>query len=256
MPRIKLHPYKAGSQSAKLLAQNLGIRRLKRENSAFVPRPTDLIINWGDQSYNVVGGNVFNTPEAVATASNKLRAFQELSLSDVLIPEFTTELGQAAQWIHDGKKVVCRTLLRGSSGRGIVIAENTDQLVEAPLYVKYVPKRHEYRVHVVGGEVIDYQRKMRNSEVPDDQVDWAVRNHDNGFVFGREGVSLPTNALTTAVDAVAALSLDFGAVDLIWNERSDSYYVLEVNTAPGLTGTTLEKYTEAFQNVIESNFSN
>lgn len=252
--RAKLHPYKAGSASARALAQGLGIRRLKREGSQFVPRDNDLIINWGDADYTIIGGNVLNTPHAITVASNKLRAFQEMCAAGVNIPEFTTELGQASQWIHDGKKVVCRTLLRGSSGRGIVIAENVDQLVEAPLYVKYVPKQHEYRVHVVCGEVIDFQRKMRNREISDEDVNWQVRNHTNGFIFGREGVSLDATASSLATDAVDALALDFGAVDIIWNERNNEYKVLEVNTAPGLTGTTLEKYTEAF-NAVKTRYS-
>ena len=45
--------------------------------------------------------------------------------------------------------------------------------------------------------------------------------------------------------AIKALGLDFGAVDIIYNEAEDQHYVLEVNTAPGLEGTTLQKYTEA-----------
>ena len=51
---------------------------------------------------------------------------------------------------------------------------------------------------------------------------------------------------TIAVNAVKALGLDFGAVDIIYNEKENQYYVLEVNTAPGLEGTTLIKYAERF----------
>lgn len=105
-------------------------------------------------------------------------------------------------------------------------------------------------MHVFNGAIIDVQRKMRNRDVPDEQVNWMVRNHSNGFIFGREGVSLPSTATQLCIDAVAELGLDFGAVDLIWNEHSDTYYVLEINTAPGLTGTTLEKYAEAIEGLL------
>jgi D-alanine-D-alanine ligase-like ATP-grasp enzyme len=44
--------------------------------------------------------------------------------------------------------------------------------------------------------------------------------------------------------------LDFGAVDVIWNEKEDKYYVLEVNTACGLEGTTLDKYVEQFRRYV------
>ena len=36
--------------------------------------------------------------------------------------------------------------------------------------------------------------------------------------------------------------LDFGAVDVLWNERQQKAYVCEVNTAPGLEGITLDNY--------------
>src|SRR3546814_3666736 len=44
--------------------------------------------------------------------------------------------------------IVCRTVLSGHSGVGIVIADNRDDLVPANLYVKYVKKKEEYRVHL------------------------------------------------------------------------------------------------------------
>jgi D-alanine-D-alanine ligase-like ATP-grasp enzyme len=48
-----------------------------------------------------------------------------------------------------------------------------------------------------------------------------------------------------AIGSVNILGLNFGAVDVIYNEKENKYYVLEVNTAPGLSGTTLEKYVDA-----------
>jgi D-alanine-D-alanine ligase-like ATP-grasp enzyme len=46
--------------------------------------------------------------------------------------------------------------------------------------------------------------------------------------------------------AVNHLGLDFGAVDMIYNAKRNTYYVLEVNTACGLAGETLNKYVEVF----------
>lgn len=249
--RLFVLPYKAASASAKALAQSLNCKRLKLENSTYQPRRTDLIINWGNQRglTRIQDGscNMLNEMVSVSTASCKRSSFELMSQSGVSIPEWTTQREVAAQWIEEGATVVVRTLLRASSGRGIVLASDLTQLQDAPLYVKYVPKKDEYRVHVFNGTIIDVQRKMRKSDVPDDDVNWKIRNLSGGFIFGREGVSLPDVALDTAAEAVASLGLDFGAVDLIWNERSNTYYVLEVNTAPGLSGTTLVKYTEAIQ---------
>jgi glutathione synthase/RimK-type ligase-like ATP-grasp enzyme len=121
---------------------------------------------------------------------------------------------------------------------------------EAPLYTQYVPKRHEYRVHVFQGRVIDVQRKARRHDVADEDVNWKVRNNANGFIFARNGDALgtvPDDVLYEATKAVTSLNLDFGAADVIFNEREALAYVLEVNTAPGLVGTTLENYTAAFE---------
>ena len=153
-----------------------------------------------------------------------------------------------------GAILVARTVLNGHSGEGIVLCGDQDLLVDAPLYTVYVPKKQEYRVHVFRGEVIDIQRKARRRDVPDDQINWKVRNHANGFVFARNGDALgdvPDDVLTQAVAAVSSLGLDFGAADVIFNDSSALAYVLEVNTAPGLEGTTLENYVWAFRGLQE-----
>jgi glutathione synthase/RimK-type ligase-like ATP-grasp enzyme len=63
----------------------------------------------------------------------------------------------------------------------------------------------------------------------------------------REAVSAPNTVEEQAIKAVQALGLDFGSVDVIWNERHSLPYVLEVNTAPGLVGTTVTNFVNAFK---------
>ena len=60
---------------------------------------------------------------------------------------------------------------------------------------------------------------------------------------------LPEDCEKQAVAAVVALGLDFGAVDVVYNVKEQKAYVLEVNSAPGLSGTTLDKYVEVFKDV-------
>lgn len=241
--RIRIYPYKPGSTSARALAQAVGGLRLTHNNSRFRPRATDLIINWG--STNPYAPTNLNSPVFVALATEKTQCLRILSEAGIPVPPFTVDREEAREMAREGRKVVCRTLTRANSGRGIVMADTPDQVVAAPLYTQYIKKQDEYRVHVFNGRVIDVQRKMRRRDVPDDQVNWQVRNHSNGFVFGREGVELPEHVHARAIQAIARLSLDFGAVDIIYNARQNEYYVLEINTAPGLSGTTLERYAEA-----------
>lgn len=212
------------------------------------------LINWGNSNPPVDVGGVpinkyFNSFAGVSLASNKLRTFQALEKVDgVRIPEFTTSGDTAKQWLVAGVAVVCRTKLTGHSGDGIVLANGKEaSLPAAPLYVKYIKKQKEFRIHVAFGEVIDVQEKRQRKDLSEDFiVDYKVRNHHTGWVYCREDIQEPEEMRAMAIATVRALGLDFGAVDVIWNEKANQCFVLEVNTAPGLEGTTVEKYAEAF----------
>lgn len=250
----KIVPYKMGSASAIALSEALKVKRVNREAGKNVD--ASLVINWGCSSIDrlfhwkddVV--NVLNYPEDIANASCKLSTLSILKDKGVVTPDWTESKEEAIKWLAEGFAVVCRTLLNGHSGQGIVIAEKADQVVDAPLYTKYVMKKHEYRIHVFNGKVIFQQRKARKKEVEDANVNWKVRNLAGGFIYANQGVDAPDDCKQLAIDAVAALELHFGAVDIIWNEKKDKYYVLEINTAPGLTGSTLDAYVEAFRGFI------
>ena len=258
-------PYKMASASAKALADELNIRRIRSEGSRFKGKEDKVVINWGcsEVSEEVSKCTIINPPDKVALASNKLKFFQQvtdyndelyeldedINYSDLVnIPKFTSSFRVAKSWIRDRSIVVERHKLTGNSGEGIRISECEEDLQEAPLYVQYIPKKQEYRVHVAGGQVVDLQRKARRHDVPDEDINWRVRNHDNGFIFQRNDLVVPPQVSEQARAACKACGLDFGAVDIIYNERQQKAYVLEINTAPGLTGQTLEGYVNRFKN--------
>jgi len=241
---IKIYPYKQGSRSARALADALGGRVLRLQGSAYRRRPQDTIINWGSSATNDFTTGL-NTWQAVSRAGNKLRSFQSMQEAGVQIPQFWTQMEDIPD---DAFPIVCRTILNGHSGRGIVIANNRGELVPAPLYVKYMKKRDEYRIHVGRNGIIAIQRKaIPNGTVP---VDTRIRNHHNGYIFVRGDVNPPEQVLTQASLAINALGLDFGAVDIIWNNHHQLATVLEVNTAPGLEGQTITDYANYFRGLI------
>lgn len=176
--------------------------------------------------------------------TDKLTQMRKFTDANVSCPDHTTDRSVATGWIADGGVVVCRTLLRSSEGKGIVVAEQADQVVQAPLYTKYVKKKKEFRVHVFNGQVIDVQEK-RKKRSHEDQRDTRIRNVANGYVFCREGLVEPTGLRDLATSATTALGYSLGAVDIAYNERNDKLYVLEVNSCPGMQGTTLESYANA-----------
>lgn len=245
MMKIRLEPYKYWSGGAKALAERLGVlRATKRQVEKH--GDFDLIINWG-RNERRFKGEYINNPEAVSKATSKLasaKCFRDHSISQ---PPFTTNRGVAEAWRERGSTVISRTLLRANSGRGIIIRnpEDTRGLPQAPLYTKYIKKTEEYRVHVFGGHVIDVQMKRKREEVPNEEVNYQIRNAHNGWVYCRNNVTLPDCVRDNAVRAVDALGLDMGAVDVGFNAKREKCRVYEVNTAPGLEGTTLDSYYNA-----------
>ena len=141
--------------------------------------------------------------------------------------------------------VVARTLTRASEGRGAVFASDVESLPNAPLYTKYVKKAAEYRVNVAFGKVINIRQKRRRKDF-EGEVSNLCRTHDNGWVYCSEGVDKNNEILCNlSLSSVACLGLDFGAVDLLINRNGEAV-ICEINTAPGLEGTTLQKYVEFF----------
>ncbi len=227
---------------------------------------------------------VLNKPEDVAIASNKLLTLEKLEEEGVPTVPFSTEEMDASTWLAEGYKVYVRHSLTGHSGEGIEvlhpIADTHEEInsianrllelgyqfaseyvldqyeapyqhvPEAELYTMGVKNHGEYRVHVFNGEVILYQKKSRRVdsdgevETPEGEED-DVRNLASNWVY-RTGDLLRLERIEElAINAVQALGLDFGAVDIIKDEKGD-VFVLEVNTAPGLGNEeTLQAYATA-----------
>lgn len=250
MPTIKpvILQYTKGSKSAKALQQWLqqsGFPRLRR---TLDPKANRIVINWGCSKVIPLSSHIFiNHPALVNVAGNKQFSFETFKLNGLAIPLFTTNKDEALAWIKDGHLVVGRQTLRGHSGQGIVLSTE-DDIESCPLYVQYKKKRHEYRVHVVQDKIIDVQQKRRRKDVTD--INSKIRNAHTGWVYCRDNVTLPEDASKLATDAVKCLSLDFGAVDIIWNEKENKSYLLEVNCAPGLEGETVVSYGQQFKEII------
>lgn len=248
---MHIYPYKANSGSVKRLKEALGIKQLLRKGK---PIQVDILINWGCAGIGrEIGCDILLNPTAaVAKAHNKLKTFKALD-GHVGIPEWTEDVVEAMKWHDGGSTVVARMTLTGNSGAGIIVIDGdaiwNDEASDAPLFTKYARQEQEYRVHVFQGAPIFLQRKARKKAVPDDQVNWKIRNHANGFIFAHKDVFVPDEVQHAAVDACEVLGLDFGAVDVALG-KDGKVYVFEVNTAPGIEGTCLEAYVQAFKGIV------
>lgn len=266
MSNTLILPYNAGSQSAATLATSLNFKRMKLEGSNVRDNSERTIVNWGNSTTSLShlpSTRVINKTASVRKASHKGEFFQAISEYNVAnpddpvsIPEWTIKKSEASKWYRDGNDVVCRDVLQGHSGDGLTVVNYDDEVIASQalpsslLYTKYVKKRDEYRVHVMDGVAFFVQKKCiplsRTGE-----VNYQVRNHSNGFIFTIENLDPDESILLEAIKSVKVLGLDFGAADVIWNERRQKATVIEVNTACSVSGgTTLQRYKAALKALI------
>lgn len=253
---IYLIPYKFGSASAKALQLNSGglVRRLSRRKLPLLKyNSNNLYINWGCTSFPL--GSPYplqimclNRPNNVLLATNKLLTLRGMVASAIKCPTFTVDKQVAVNW---NCPVIGRTDLFGTGGKDAYYFSNSDELnqsnLDFKLFLKYINKTHEYRVHVFMDEAICIQQKRKRLG---QGADYKIRNHDRGWVFCRKDIdNPPVDLINQSVNAVNRLGLDFGAVDVVWDSRTDEIAVLEINTAPGIQGSTVVNYLDAIKRI-------
>lgn len=248
---IKFYAYNMGSQSVKLLCDKMDVYQIKHQGSRYRPRIKDVLINWGSHAIppQLRDMHVINDPEFTRVVSDKGLYASKIDYDAFRSIEFTTSMAVAEEWKLRGCTVVARTILNGHEGNGIKIIKPDDPMVHAPLYSKYQPKEREYRVHVVDGVAIKVQQKLRSRDLgpaPDDG--FLVRNTANGFRFCTVN-ECPEDVKAQAINACRHFKLDFGGVDVIYKEArrlaDAKAYVVEINSAPGIEGTTVDAYATA-----------
>ena len=255
-----IFPYKIGSQSAKVLANNLNTKRVRADGN-YKWFKNHLIINWGASQkpkWAKNGVKVLNHWDTINKTHNKLNCLNLLKAAGVRTVEFTSDIEVAKQWIKDEETVFCRTKLIGHSGAGIKVARKPEDLVECNLYTKYIDGKNEYRIHIYNDGVnepiiFDAAQKRRkegfkeeNAENPDAKL---IRSYDNGYKFCREGLEIPEDVKVQAIKAIKASGLSFCGADIRYKVKTNEAYVLELNSSCGMdtNSTTLDRYSDLFK---------
>lgn len=273
--KVYIQAYKQASGGAKVLQENLlalqgAVSRCWRRNNTDFPDTVHsaapikncLMINWGTASSDfdhlpAKAGYFLLNGKGVKVCQNKLNFFRTYSpFPDLNIPSFWTDRRRAESFIDNTNRngepvVVERHHLTGHSGQGIRLVKEKLELRDAPLYVQYIPKAAEYRVHFfkhpgMETEFFVQQKRLRrnaaNQPIDNNGGIYKVRNHANGWVFCHNEVDQNNAVLEQAKNFSVITDLDFGAIDIIYTQRSDRATILEVNTAPGLEGETGKWY--------------
>ena len=139
------------------------------------------------------------------------------------------------------------------------LVSTTQVVPPATPSLEYIEKVREYRAIVVGDKMVDFKQKKKKSSPRDEQGeviederidhDEHVWNLDGGYIFARDNINVPDGIDTLSISAINALGLDFGAIDII-EDANGTLYVLEVNTAFGLEGTTIQLVGDAILELV------
>lgn len=212
---------------------------IKHQGSTFKGGRDKRVLNWGssDLPREVRLSSIINPEQAVHTAIDKIEAFRVMEKNLVSLPLWDTENSFSQQQYP----IVCRTKIKGADGAGIVIANKPDELVDARLYTQLVASTHEYRVMVHKHDIISTQIKHQKKDAPKGASAF-IRTTANGWGFD-VAEKVPAKVKEQANEAVSALGLDIGGVDVVWDGLRA--YVLEVNTAPQLTPYTAGKLADS-----------
>lgn len=169
-------------------------------------------------------------------------------------------------------------------GKGFWLCVTKPQVVKAieagaDYFQKYIDIKDEYRLHIFRGEMIHAVKKVENpsndawvsqrkdmlKEMAGDRdlneetmdfilgklvkeytlPDYVIRSNKRGWKFSTAN-NPPAALRTAAINALAALGLDFGAVDCAI-DISNRPYLIEVNSGPGLQGVALERYVASIR---------
>lgn len=229
---------RSGGITANRLAKAIGITPRKNK----VSRNDIVVVRWGS-SRPVPGiDKAINSANSIALAAHGSRSLMALSDAGIPAVQIVVPDNNPETYPVVGRKFYHR------AGLDIVMCHCFNDVVKSrrAYYTKFVVTDQEFRVHVFNGKVIKIMRKVPRVNDPNLQI----RTSRHGWGYTRVGLGNYKMGQHIAVEAVKALGLTFGGVDLGLNKETGEYTVFEVNTAPSLNSLSLEIYAEELINYI------
>lgn len=110
----------------------------------------------------------------------------------------------------------------------------------------------EYRIHAsphLDNEIFSIRKLRHQNE--DGSFGWIFNSHNGCFVRDFVKPSNWKDIVNESIKAVASLGMDIGAVDIKTNRSGNIFYIIEVNSAPGMGGITSSSYINAFNKILK-----
>lgn len=230
----------------------------------------DVIVNLGVTEDIPYDGKILNTQDMVRAASNKRKARQIFVECKVPTPELYLKPGAVSK---EDLPVIGRTSYH-RKGEGFwfcktLAAVRKDADEGATHFLEFIPNTREYRVHTFIKRRYWDSKERKPANYVSIKISEKVwqgkrtpsqnkpqKNHAFGWTFlgpqGRREEELDV-VRHAAKQAIAALGMDFGAVDVMYRVRAKQPYVLEVNSTPSLSdenATTCEVYANRIMKTL------
>ena len=284
-----------GSLLAKKLEINWGTKKPDLKN-------VSLVIGWGTKTKNEINLRKIpfvNHPDKIRKNRDKLNALQIMEKANIAIPSFVLAnvvLDELKKTVDINKTVTLPVVGRTQfhqGGKGMWVCPTIGQVRSAinegaKYFQNMIDIDKEYRVHVVGGEIIYVAKKIQRSKEemqeafvrkeferqkalaekshdPFDEagvkkvlerqasrmvIDHLIRSNTRGWKFSRV-TKYDKSLAAMSLSAVEALDLEFGAVDCCI-DADNKVWIIEVNTGPGLEGSSFDAYVNKFTEMIDS----
>lgn len=246
--RIVVYPWSMDSEPGRRLSEALNAIRVYGHKN-YHPRPGDFIIDWGRsdapswaaqaEAHDCV---ILNKWTNIKKSVDKLRSFAHFKKAGVRTVPWTENPVTAENWLANEDWVCARTMTDSYDGKGLVLCKNS--LAWAPLYTKFIPSNREFRAYVFRNKIIEFFEKLPEAGAKKD-----IRTDSNGWYY--EWADNYGIDMEPAIEAIKALGLDFGGVDMILSKTDGKTYVLETNTAPDIYKHTATKFAAEIKKLYD-----
>ena len=207
---------------------------------------TDVVLRWGStETFDRLSTRLeLNTLDAVTNASNKLLMMQNLVGANIKTPNIKFDLNNTEN-LDEFRDRSGNFYVRGANDQ--VRYTNTLQTGDKYVSTPIKDKKREYRVHVFNGEVIALYEK-----IPNEEGIKLFKSFNCHFELKDASNCLLTLVdQQKCIDAVNALGLLFGGVDMV-RSKGKNTYVIEVNSAPALNSTNIDRYVDKITDYVNA----
>lgn len=212
--------------------------------------PLDVITQFEKNKFFCV-----NTRDCIETCSDKFRTTMRLVEQGLNTPRScmirsVNDIEHAHKQVGNKWPVIVKTIY-GSKGHGVFIAESDKNLKSAlqtiwsanpnveMLMQEFVKNGGwDYRIHVLADKVIACMKRISGNSKKEFRNNYSL----GGSVENVKIKDLPDEVIDLAVKSAKAVKATWCGVDIIQNQDTKEYTVLEVNSSPGTDG--IEKATK------------